>query len=155
MPTLPSSPVFIGWKQSASSRSSSLLQIFIWFFRLRTSKVDSPFRQSWKAQYCYHSHHCTRAFRCFTFSHCLFYRDGILVAKPSSFKHRCTVHSKNRLKFKSVVIFAALSRFSSNTNVFTSRTLRLERRFSRPDRFISSNLAYSSKLVSVLRTQHL
>ena len=36
MPALPPSPVFIYWMQSGSSRSSSVLQIFTWFFRFRT-----------------------------------------------------------------------------------------------------------------------
>ena len=36
MPALLPSPVFICWMQSGSSRSSSLLQIFTWFFRFRT-----------------------------------------------------------------------------------------------------------------------
>ena len=36
MPALPPSPVFICWMQSGSSRSSSVLQIFTWFFRFRT-----------------------------------------------------------------------------------------------------------------------
>ena len=36
MPALPPFPVFICWMQSGSSRSSSLLHIFTWFFRFRT-----------------------------------------------------------------------------------------------------------------------
>ena len=36
MPALPPSPVFICWIQSGSSRSSSVFQIFTWFFRFRT-----------------------------------------------------------------------------------------------------------------------
>ena len=36
MPALPPFPVFICWMQSGSSRSSSALQIFTWFFRFRT-----------------------------------------------------------------------------------------------------------------------
>ena len=36
MSILPPSPVFIYWMQSGSSRSSSVLQNFTWFFCLRT-----------------------------------------------------------------------------------------------------------------------
>ena len=57
--------------------------------------------------------------------------------------------------FKSVVIFAALSRLSLWSNLFSSRTLRTERLFGRPDHFMSSNLAYSSDLMTALRKQHL
>ena len=52
MSTLPPSQVFICWTHSSSSRPSSVLQIFTWFFRFKTSKVDSLlkiiFRQPWK-----------------------------------------------------------------------------------------------------------
>ena len=56
---------------------------------------------------------------------------------------------------KSVVIFAALSRLSPWTNLLSSRMLPSERLLDLPDRFISSNLVYSSNLVIALRTQHL
>ena len=36
MPTLPPSPVFICWMQSGSSPSSSVPEIFTWFFCFRT-----------------------------------------------------------------------------------------------------------------------
>ena len=36
IPALPTSSVFICWMQSGSSRSSSVLQTFTWFFHFRT-----------------------------------------------------------------------------------------------------------------------
>ena len=60
------------------------------------------------------------------------YLDYILVAKLLQIStHRTLGHM-----FKSVVIFAALSRLSLWTNLLSSRILQSERLFSRPDRRI-------------------
>ena len=87
---------FVGCNLVAA-RSSSVLQIFTWFFRLRTSKVDSsvkiPFGQSCKVECWSRWHHCTRAFRCFSFWLLFFNLDGILVGKLLQISTHCTLGS--------------------------------------------------------------